>query len=39
MKDFPRIANLQGGPQRRVEERKYRSVCSDAERESKAQRR
>jgi hypothetical protein len=34
MKDFLRIANRQGAPQRRVEERKYRSVCSNAERES-----
>src|SRR5215472_5100610 len=32
MKDFLRIANRQGAPQRRVEERKYRSVGSDAER-------
>src|ERR1700747_1793778 len=34
MEDFLRIANRQRGPQRRVEERKYRSVGSDAERES-----
>src|SRR5262249_4144272 len=34
MKDFLRIANRQGAPQRRVEERKYRRVGSDAERES-----
>src|SRR5262249_54028293 len=34
MKDFLRIANRQGAPQRRVEERKYRCVGSDAEREN-----
>src|SRR5205814_849557 len=34
MKDFFGIADRQRRPQRRVEERKYRSVGSDAERES-----
>src|SRR5436309_14711490 len=34
MKNLFRIADWQGCPQRRVEERKYRSVGSDAERES-----
>src|SRR5207248_11613412 len=34
MKNLFRIADWQRCPQRRVEERKYRSVGSDAERES-----
>src|SRR5207245_10740136 len=34
MKNLFRIADWQGCPQRRVEDRKYRSVGSDAERES-----